>query len=92
MLTILTLALGVALVASLPKLRPQEAPMLTHTHTPDPENGWADSVPQHERFERVLDLPTEPAVRLRVIRQVPVLGHGRAWNLVLHEWNKAVQS
>jgi len=92
MLTVLTLALGVALVASLPKLRLQEVAVLNHTYTPDPDDGWAASVPQHERFERVLDLPTEPAVRLRVIRQVPVRGHGRAWDLVLHEWNKAVRS
>ncbi len=88
-LTPLTLILGAALVASLSRLRtcPQEAAVLTHTHTPDPETGWAASVPQHERYERVLDLPTEPAVRLRVIRHVPVMGHARAWDLVLHEWN-----
>ena len=92
LLTPFALFLGTACLAAVFKSRPQEATVLTHTHTPDPETGWAPSVPQHERYERVLNLPTEPAVSLRVIRHVPVIGHARAWDLVLYEWNRGGKS
>lgn len=79
------LALGLLMMAAVLRARPQEAAVLTHTHAPEPVEGWNPTVRPVERFESVVLLPDpKRVVRLRVL-QLSKFGGAAT---VLHEWNE----